>query len=280
MDAVTSPKWAESKLPRKQQEDRSSPARPFAGLQFTEGGEAGIILSSGNAHRSFAVCIQTHGNAIITDGNSSTSIATNDVFVVTPPFRLSWRASDADGRCVMVSGGPAYSLRFRPRPLNAIRLDAASPIAQLLTDYLAPLEAVLHAADPTVTQKLAELLADHVDIAIDDANRRRSTRAFLSKLVRAERYLDDPQFDSIAVAQKCGITQRALQKRFKSLRSTPRKWILESRLERIRRKLDDPSLTNLTIRQIALRSGFRDFSYFNRSFKEAFGVPPGQYRRR
>lgn len=280
MDAIVSPKHAASKPQRKQPEDRSRPARPFAGLQLLEGTGAGIALSSRSGQQSFAVCIQTHGSGTITDGNVFTVIAQNDVFVLAPPFRVHWRPANPGARCVVVWGGPAFSLRFRPRPLNAVRLDALHPIALLLADYVVRLEAVLLTADAAVTQKLAEVLADLIDTALEDANGRRSTQNFLSKLVRAENHLDDPQFDSIAVAKKFGITQRALQKRFKSLKSTPRKWILESRLERIRRKLDDPSLTNLTIRQIALRSGFRDFSYFNRSFKDAFGVPPGQYRRR
>jgi AraC-like DNA-binding protein len=72
---------------------------------------------------------------------------------------------------------------------------------------------------------------------------------------------------------------RSLQKRLKLLKISPRQWILERRLERVRIKLHDPLLADLTIRQIALRGGFRDYSYFIRSFKDAFAVTPGRYRR-
>ena len=36
--------------------------------------------------------------------------------------------------------------------------------------------------------------------------------------------------------------------------------------------------TDLSLLEIAARSGFENFSYFNRMFKRKYGISPGKYR--
>ncbi len=55
--------------------------------------------------------------------------------------------------------------------------------------------------------------------------------------------------------------------------------ILDRRLERCRRALEDPRQAHRTIGDIAFAWGFSDLSHFTRRFKAEFGVSPGEYRR-
>jgi len=261
-------------------ESRTRPARHFAGLHFRDGGPADVTVSSrGRDGYSFLVCLQTAGRGLVAHGDTRSAVVENEAFLVAPLSHLTWQPAGADSRCIIAAGGPAFSLRFRPHPLKAVKLGARHPVTLLLKDCVEQLKGFIPTAESTVTQKLAEVIADLVEIAVDEANGPVADQAFLDALAKAERQLDDPQFDVSALAGALSTTLRSLQKRFQLLNTTPRAWISERRLERMRRRLDDPAFANLSIKQIAFGSGFRDFSHFSRSFKDAFGVPPRRYRR-
>ena len=49
------------------------------------------------------------------------------------------------------------------------------------------------------------------------------------------------------------------------------------RIEEVKRRLQDPEYSNLTILAIAYDSGFNSKSSFNTIFKEKTGMPPSEY---
>ncbi|WP_428993814.1 helix-turn-helix domain-containing protein [Actinomadura verrucosospora] len=57
-------------------------------------------------------------------------------------------------------------------------------------------------------------------------------------------------------------------------------FIRRQRLERCHTDLADPELINRTVAHVGARWGFQDAAVFNRAFKAAYGIPPGEYRRR
>jgi AraC-like DNA-binding protein len=272
-----------SAVPRSSQqaEDSAPRARQFAGLQFWDSHNSEICVPSADrdGNLSFAACIQVTGRAILQYDGKQFHIAENEVFLAAPLSRLSWQPADHQSGCVIASGGPAFSLRFRPHRHSAVQLDGRHPIGLLLKDCILRLNEFIPAADCVVIQKIAEILADLIEIAINETNNVVSDQTFLSHLLRIEDQLDNPCFDVITLAAELGTTLRSLQKRFRQFNTTPREWMSQRRLERTRRKLDDPLFANLSIKQIAFSSGFRDFSHFSRSFKSAFGTPPRTYRR-
>jgi AraC-like DNA-binding protein len=274
--AASAPSRAAAKRP----DGRARPSRDFAGLHFLDGRQTDVTVASRGAdgQLSFAICLQTKGRGGVIHDDTRSTIAENEAFLVAPLSHLVWHPTDPDSRCVVASGGPAFSLRFRPHQLNAVKLGARHPVTLLLNDCVEELKGFIPTAESTVTQKLAEVLADLVEIAIDEANGPVADQAFLTALAKAEEQLDDPHFDVSALAGQFSTTVRSLQKRFQLLNTTPRDWMSERRLERTRKKLDDPAFANLSIKQIAFGSGFRDFSHFSRSFKDTFGVSPRRYR--
>lgn len=272
---IVSPKPAAVTVSR----NRSRSARAFDSLQFLNGGHLEVTASAFANRQGFIVCLQTDGSGAIAHSDTCTSIASGEAFVIARPHSAVWRPVDPSSRCIIATGGPAFSLRFKPAPVSAVKLDSLNPITLLLKEFLELSKTFEPAADPGLTRKLAEVLADLADTAIGDVTASPSIQEFVAKLARAEPYLNNPEFDPPALADECGVTLRVLQKQFRRLNTTPRKWILERRLEHVRKKLDDRSLADLTIEKLAARSGLRNIPYFTKAFKEAFGVAPGRYRR-
>ncbi|MEM8783416.1 MAG: AraC family transcriptional regulator [Planctomycetota bacterium] len=59
---------------------------------------------------------------------------------------------------------------------------------------------------------------------------------------------------------------------------TPHQHLMQRRIQRARRMLDDPRLAERNVAWIATRCGFADQSHLSRRFKSAFGVTPAVYR--
>lgn len=55
-------------------------------------------------------------------------------------------------------------------------------------------------------------------------------------------------------------------------------WIRHQRLERCRQELATAAARNRTIESVARRWGFKDATHFARSFRDAYGMSPRQWR--
>ncbi len=79
------------------------------------------------------------------------------------------------------------------------------------------------------------------------------------------------------VAEHTALSRSSLERRFREhLGCTPREFILQRRIDRIRRLLREP---NLKISDIAHRCGFRTTSHMIALFRARTGQTPSQYRR-
>ena len=93
---------------------------------------------------------------------------------------------------------------------------------------------------------------------------------------RVRQHLSDPDFTVEQLAETVGLTRRTLTRKTKEhLGRTPSELIRTMRVERGARLLAE---TTVTISQIAYAVGFNSLSYFSRSFRTHFGVPPSTYR--
>nr|WP_272509269.1 response regulator [Salinibacter ruber] len=92
----------------------------------------------------------------------------------------------------------------------------------------------------------------------------------------AER-LTDPDFGVSELATATALSASQLRRRMKAMYDrTPVQLIRHRRLEAGARLLQERA--DVTIGEVAYAVGFNSQSYFSRSFREAFGVPPSQYR--
>lgn len=91
-------------------------------------------------------------------------------------------------------------------------------------------------------------------------------------------HLEDPDLSVVRAARAQGIGPRAIQKLFEEQGTTYSHFVLESRLALARQRLSDARWTWLPISEVAFGCGFGDLSYFNRSFRAAFGETPSDAR--
>lgn len=99
---------------------------------------------------------------------------------------------------------------------------------------------------------------------------------FLAKvLVLIEDHMADESFSIEAFSMEAGYSRMQLYRKVKALTGqTPSQFIRSIRLKRAAQLLQNKS-DNIT--QIAYSVGFGSLSYFNKCFKEHFGVTPGQF---
>jgi AraC-like DNA-binding protein len=92
-------------------------------------------------------------------------------------------------------------------------------------------------------------------------------------------HLRDADLSPASIAAANHISLRYLHHLFQRDGLTVGTFLRESRLEHCRADLADPSQAQRSAREIARRWGFSDAAVFNRTFKSAYGVTPGTYRR-
>ena len=107
--------------------------------------------------------------------------------------------------------------------------------------------------------------------------RREADAAALAENVRVylqENY--DKPVDFSALADSLAVSAPYLSKLFhEQTGSSPSKYLTDIRMRQARKLLMD---TNLTVKEIAVRVGFPDPFHFSRSFRNAVGISPVQFR--
>lgn len=93
-------------------------------------------------------------------------------------------------------------------------------------------------------------------------------------------HLDEPSFSVKDVARAQGVSPRYVQMLFDRDGLTFSSFLLQSRLALAHRRLSDPASARLPIGTIAIDCGFGDLSYFNQSFRRAYGETPTDVRSR
>jgi AraC family transcriptional regulator len=79
------------------------------------------------------------------------------------------------------------------------------------------------------------------------------------------------------MARECGLSVSHFTRAFrKSFGMSPYRWLLERRLHRAKALL---VASDISIAEIAIRSGFSDQAAFTRAFARIVGDSPGRWRR-
>jgi AraC-like DNA-binding protein len=95
-----------------------------------------------------------------------------------------------------------------------------------------------------------------------------------------DQHLGDPDLSPATIAAAHHLSVRALHALYQAENETVAASIRRQRLEHCRRDLLDPSRPDRPVNAIGARWGFPDATAFSRTFRTAYGLPPGEYRAR
>jgi len=85
----------------------------------------------------------------------------------------------------------------------------------------------------------------------------------------------DERFDAVTLTQELGISQRQLQRIFKEVYGyTPKRYLLNLRINEVRKELLQADPETATISDIALKYHFFDLNHFSKAYKVLFGELP------
>jgi AraC-like DNA-binding protein len=165
-------------------------------------------------------------------------------------------------------------------------IPAGNAALQLLVGYLASALDIGALASPELEQLAVTHVYDLLAMALGatrdaaDVAQGRGIRAARLRAIKADilTHLGQHGMSLDAVASRHAISPVYIRKLFASEGSSFSRFVLEQRLERAHRLLNDARFTHHTIAALALRAGFADLSYFNRAFRRRYGVSPSDLR--
>jgi AraC-like DNA-binding protein len=168
----------------------------------------------------------------------------------------------------------------------ARRIPRETEALRLLTDYIGS----LRGGEALATPELQSLVVTHIQdlLAVALGPTRDVAEAAMGRGVRAARMraimadilknLDHPDLSVGEVAARHHLTPRYIQLLFEGDGTTFSEFLLGRRLARADRMLRDRRFDHRSITSVAFDVGFRDLSYFGRSFRRRFGLTPSDVR--
>ncbi|GAA0274632.1 helix-turn-helix domain-containing protein [Alteraurantiacibacter aestuarii] len=135
---------------------------------------------------------------------------------------------------------------------------------------------------PLIAEQFGNLLALATGVELGDETRNQHGRhrgQLASRILRRiEDDYSDPDLSPEMVAEQVGISKRYLQTLLAGSSTSFVQELNATRLDRASELLCDPRAGNLSIADIAFRTGFLDPGYFTRLFRKRYGVTPREWR--
>ena len=102
---------------------------------------------------------------------------------------------------------------------------------------------------------------------------------WLKKIVKTNRYYQDPELNLNSLAEKLDLTPHELSRIINTaIKKNFHDFISSYRVDDVIEKMQDPAYDHITLLGIAYDSGFNSKSAFNRIFKEMTGKSPVEYK--
>ncbi|MFJ8210449.1 AraC family transcriptional regulator [Streptomyces sp. NPDC096033] len=168
-------------------------------------------------------------------------------------------------------------------------ISAQHGMGALLATFLTQISKDSRSYQPADGPRLSTVLTDLVAslfAGVLDANQSltpETHRQTLTLRIKAfiQNNSDDPRLDVPAIAAAHHISVSYLHRLFQQEGdgTTAAGFLHQQRLARARRDLTDPLRRGTPVHVIAAQRGFSHASAFSRAFRDAYGMPPGAYRR-
>jgi AraC-like DNA-binding protein len=184
-----------------------------------------------------------------------------------PLARLSPLVSDIDAALASVIPGNVEALRLLSGYIDSLHTDiplSTPELRRLAVTHICDLAALAIGATRDAAEmsrqfgvRAARLLAIKSDIAESAAK---------------------PDFSIDEVAARHRVSPRYIRRLFEGTGTTFTEYALWQRLALAHRMLSDPRYEQRAVSSIAFDTGFSDLSYFNRAFRQRFGLTPSDVR--
>lgn len=163
--------------------------------------------------------------------------------------------------------------------------DGQSGFGVLLRNYFRTIPLIYNEIDEQAALCLVDPILDMMTGALSGQVEQYSESRHRHQLLARVRQficdnIDNADLGPSLIAHHCGFSQRYLHKIFSSTGQTVTGYIRNHRLQFAAAELRKPLGCELSITELAYRTGFSDSSYFSRAFRQAFGVSPSEYKKR
>ncbi|MDQ1595206.1 MAG: hypothetical protein QOH40_1762 [Arthrobacter pascens] len=236
--------------------------------------------------RYFKLNLQLEGTGLLIQDNREAVLRPGDlaIYDTNRPYTLAFEEQAR----MMVVMFPHDALTVPPDyvgQLSAVCLAGGSGVTGIVGPFIAQLAANPELLSGPSGSRLAanalDLVSTMLHSELDMAANSMKPQVLLATSVREyiEANLADPQLSPASIAAAHFISTRHLHNVFHESGATVASWIRSQRLDRIRRDLRDPLHTGTSVGAVAARWGFLDAAHFSRSFRDAFGESPSDWRR-
>lgn len=232
----------------------------------------------------FQIAALTKGTATLRQEEREATLTPGDWVAYENSRPFTW--SFAEPWAVTVISIPADAVRLTDperRSVCARRLSGRHGLSGVVARHL--LDLANHASEIPIEQS-ERVLAQASDLAItlfaSAANAEYADARQRTLLDRLKGYIREhfrePGLGPDEIAAAAHISTRYLHKLFQGEHETVALYLQGVRLESARAELLDPRHSGRSVASVAYGCGFGDISGFNRAFKAAYGVTPGELR--
>lgn len=238
----------------------------------------------------YRLLVVLRGRADMTHCGRGGEFAAGDMglFDTSQPFQVVRAAGPAPSSFAMFTF-PRNRLPLAEtamRDLVGGRLDGQRGVGAVVADFMRKLLEEAEFCTPaerarlgaSAVDLLSVLVARELDIDALTTTEARHRSTFLQAQLFIKDHLGDPELAPELIAAAHHISVRLLHKLFHQAGTTVAGAIRSGRLEVCRSDLADPAKAGRPVNAIAARWGFRSEAHFNRTFRAAVGVPPGEWR--
>ncbi|WP_457972844.1 AraC-like ligand-binding domain-containing protein [Arthrobacter sp. D1-17] len=242
-----------------------------------------LIAQAGE--RYFKLNLQLEGTGLLVQDNREALLRPGDlaIYDTSRPYTLAFEG--AARMIVMMFPCDALSLPADyVGQLAAVRMGTAGLsglVGQFIRQLSENLEVLGGASGSRLAVNALDLVSTMLHAEMDITPDRMKPQALLAVAVREyiEANLADPLLSPASIAAAHFISTRHLHNVFHESGTTVASWIRSQRLEGARRELRDPLHAGKSVSAVAARWGFLDAAHFSRTFRDAFGLSPSDWRR-